>query len=495
MRFPRASGMLVHPTSFPGPYGIGDLGAGARRMLDFLAEARQRIWQVLPLGPTGYGDSPYASFSAFAGNHLLIAPDELVEDGWLRKGDLETVSKFAAGRVEYEAVIAAKTRLLRLAAERFCATASAAQRTALRDFIDEHRGWLNDYALFMALKAASNGAAWTEWDADVAAREPAALSAARARLADDIAFHQFLQWTFFRQWSHLRQYAAAREIKIMGDIAIFVAHDSADVWANRELFALDERGRPTVVAGVPPDYFSATGQRWGNPLYRWDVMAANGYAWWIARVNVALQIADYLRMDHFRGFHDYWEVPASEPTAEHGRWVPGPRLALFHAIAQSLGHLPIFAEDLGVITAPVRHMRERLGFPGMKVLQFAFGSDPHNDHLPHWFTQNTAVYTGTHDNDTAIGWFTHAQPLERAAALMYARSDGTEINWDLIRLALASVADTAIIPLQDVLGLGSEARMNTPGRAAGNWSWRCGEEQLNPDVSARLAELTITFAR
>jgi 4-alpha-glucanotransferase len=495
MRYARASGVLVHPTSFPGRFGIGDLGAGARRVLDFLAAGRQRLWQVLPLGPTGYGDSPYASFSAFAGNHLLIAPDVLVVEGWLRPADLDAMPASPGGRVDYGAVHTAKLALLRLAHERFRAAASGEQRAELDAFVAGNAAWLDDYALFMALKTAHFGGAWPGWEDGVARRDPAALGAARATLAGEIALHQFLQWQFFHQWADLRREAAARDIAIVGDLAIFVAHDSADVWAHRELFTLDERGMPEVVAGVPPDYFSPTGQRWGNPLYRWDVMAQTGYTWWIERVRMALRTADRLRLDHFRGFHAHWEIPGDALTAERGRWVPGPRRKLFDALRRALGEVPILAEDLGVITPPIDRLREHLGFPGMRVLQFAFGGDANSAHLPHTYAHDTVVYTGTHDNDTALGWFASCAPRERERALRYAASDGREINWDLLRLALASVADTAIVPLQDVLGLGSAARMNLPGRAAGNWAWRCVEEQLTPAVSARLAEVTSTYGR
>lgn len=495
MKFARASGVLAHPTSFPSRFGIGDLGAGARHTLEFLAHGGQQLWQVLPLGPTGYGDSPYASLSAFAGNHLLIAPDRLAEAGWLSQLDLDAYPELPASQVDYGAVHPAKMALLRAAHERFRVTASGEQRAEFDAFRAENASWLDDYALFMALKRAHGGVAWTEWEAGVAAREPGALRGAHAALTDDIALHQFLQWVFFRQWTDLRHEAAKREIAVVGDLAIFVAHDSADVWARRDIFALDERGMPTVVAGVPPDYFSRTGQRWGNPLYRWDVLADTGYAWWIERVRTALRLADRLRLDHFRGFDAYWEIPADAPTAETGRWVPGPRLGLFQALTHALGDLPILAEDLGEITPSVHRLRDRLGFPGMRVLQFAFGASAHNQHLPHEYTHDSVVYTGTHDNDTTLGWFKSCAAGERAFALRYAASDGRAFNWDLLRLAWASVADTAIAPLQDVLGLGSEARMNLPGRASGNWVWRCTEEQLSPALSARLAQVTSTYAR
>jgi 4-alpha-glucanotransferase len=495
MTFSRASGVLVHPTSFPGRFGIGDLGCGARRVIDFLAAGRQRLWQVLPLGPTGYADSPYACFSAFAGNHALIAPDALAEHGWLRGHELDAVPAFSASTVDYGPVLRFKQALLRQAHERFRATATASQRADLDAFREANRAWLDDYALFMALKEAHKGAPWTEWEPQLVARRPEALDEARSALADDVWLHEFLQWVFFAQWAALRGYARERGLSIVGDVAIFAAHDSADVWAHPDLFTLDAHGQPMFVAGVPPDYFSRTGQRWGNPPYRWDALASSGYSWWIERMRASLHVTDILRLDHFRGFHAYWEVPATLPTAEHGRWVRGPGAALFRAISAALGDVPLIAEDLGKITPPVRRLRESLGLPGMKILQFAFGSDAHNPHLPHAYTRDMVVYTGTHDNDTALGWFSGRGPRERDFVLRYAHGNGDELHWDFIRLALASVADTAIIPLQDVLGLGSAARMNTPGTPSGNWAWRCTEEQLLPETSARLAALTATYGR
>jgi 4-alpha-glucanotransferase len=495
MQMMRASGLLVHPTSLPGRYGIGDLGPSTRLLLDFLSAAKQHLWQTLPLGPTGYGDSPYASFSAFAGNHQLIAPGDLAERGWLTPSDLDEVPEFAPTAVDYGAAGNFKMALLRRAFERFQARATAERRDTFASFREGNQDWLDDYTLFMALKAAHEGKPWTEWEPALVGREPDALADARRALADDVQLHAFLQWLFFSQWEDVRAYAHERGISIVGDLAIFVAHDSADVWSHRDLFSLDERGNPSVVAGVPPDYFSRTGQRWGNPLYRWDVLASDGYAWWVERVRATLRLADVLRLDHFRGFYAYWEVPASCPTAVEGHWVRAPGKQLFETILHQLGEVQIIAEDLGKITAPVRRLRETLGLPGMKVLQFAFGSDARNKHLPHWFTSNTAVYTGTHDNDTACGWFQSRGKREREFALSYLDSDGREFNWDLIRAALASVADIAVVPLQDVLGLGSEARMNLPGRAAGNWTWRCTQDQLTEKVSARLAALTALYAR
>jgi 4-alpha-glucanotransferase len=487
--------VLVHPTSFPGRFGIGDLGPGARLVLDFLAAGRQRLWQVLPLGPTGFGESPYAAFSAFAGNHLLIAPEGLAERGWLGADELAAAPALADDRVDFDRVRDVKLGLFRAAHRRFRAGAGPEQRAEIEAFRAANASWLEDYALFMALKAAHDGAPWTSWEPDLAARRPEALAEAGRVLAEDVDLHRFLQWVFVAQWEAVRAEARRREIAVVGDVAIFLAHDSADVWAHRELFCLDGRGEPTAMAGVPPDYFSRSGQLWGNPLYRWNRMAGDGYAWWIERVRAALRLADVLRLDHFRGFEAYWEVPAGEETAERGRWVRGPGMRLFRAIRRALGEVPIIAEDLGEITDAVRRLRAHAGFPGMRVLQFAFGAGAGNDHLPHLYPHDTAVYTGTHDNDTTRGWFASRDPREREHALRYAASDGREFNWDLIRLALASVADTAIMPLQDVLGLGSEARMNTPGRAAGNWAWRCAAEQLTAEHSARLAALTELYGR
>jgi 4-alpha-glucanotransferase len=495
MTLSRASGVLVHPTSFPSRCGIGDLGDGARGVFAARAPARQRLWQVLPLGPTGYGDSPYASFSAFAGNHSLIAPEMLVEQGWLRREELDDLPTFPESVVDYGQVLPIKLALLRHAHERFEAQATPGQRAECDAFAAANSAWLDDYALFMALKHAHRDAPWTEWEPDLVARQPAALARARTALAGEIRLHTFLQWTFITQWDALRGYAGERGIRVIGDVPIFVAHDSADVWAHAELFALDGRGLPTVVAGVPPDYFSRTGQRWGNPLYRWDILTHSGYSWWIDRVRAARRTADILRLDHFRGFYAYWEVPAAAPTAARGRWVRAPGAELFRAIFGALGDVPLIAEDLGKITPPVERLRASLGLPGMKVLQFAFGTDARNAHLPHLYTHDTAVYTGTHDNDTTVGWFATRGAQERDFILRYTGGDGREIHWDLMRVALASVADTAIIPLQDVLGLGSAARMNTPGTSSGNWAWRCTDAQLTAKTSERLATLTTTYGR
>ncbi len=495
MKWTRASGVLVHPTSFPSAHGIGDLGPGAITLLDFLAASGQRLWQILPLGPTGYGNSPYASRSAFAGNPLLISPERLVEEDMLPASALGDTPEFPADHVDYERVAPWKYILLRRAYEHFQRHAPPEMREAFEAFRAAEDAWLGDYALFMALKQAHDGRAWTEWSAPYVTREPDALAQARRELADEIAFETFTQFVFFRQWSAVRQAARERSISIVGDVAIFVAHDSADVWARRELFSLDDAGNPTVVAGVPPDYFSATGQRWGNPLYRWDVLEETGYAWWIERIRKALDVEDYIRLDHFRGFEAYWEIPGKSETAVEGRWVAGPSKKLFDAIQAALGEVPFIAEDLGLITPEVRVLRRELGFPGMKVLQFAFGSGPENNDLPHHFTHNAIVYTGTHDNDTSRGWFESRDGNERTYALQYLATDPEQVVWAMIRAALASVANLAVVPLQDLLDLGREARMNFPSRADGNWRWRVQADQLTETLAARLAALTATYGR
>jgi 4-alpha-glucanotransferase len=496
----RSAGLLLHPTSLPGPYGIGDLGPAAYAFVEALASARQQWWQVLPLGPTGFGDSPYQSFSAFAGNPYLVSPDLLIRDGLVRGEDVAT-GRFAEGRVEYGPVIQFKLMLLTRAWDNFRAGAAPGLRAEFEQFCFEQTGWLDDYALFMALKEAHEGRAWFDWEIGVALRDPDALADARRGLDRPMRFQGFVQWLFFEQWTDARRYANERGVRIIGDIPIFVAQDSADVWVNRDLFHLDERGQPTVVAGVPPDAFSVTGQRWGNPLYDWERLSETGFSWWIERFQATLQLVDTVRLDHFRGFESYWEVPAEHETAEHGRWVAGPRDGLFAAIAAQLGRIPMIVEDLGEITPEVHALRERLGFPGMKVLQFAFGDDAkdeptgRNPYLPHNYLRDCVAYTGTHDNDTTVGWFDALGAAERASVLRYLGTDGRDIAWDLIRLALSSVAEWAVIPLQDVLSLGAEARMNVPGRPQDNWTWRYTEGTLTPAHAERLAELTMTYGR
>ena len=492
----RSSGLLLHITSLPGPYGIGDLGPEARAFAADLADAGCTFWQVLPLGPTGYGDSPYQTFSAFAGNPYLVSPDDLVAEGLLQPAEMVEVPAFPRGRVDYAALIPWKRALLRRAFERFREGRFPQLEADLAAFRARHATWLDDFALFMALKEAHGGAPWTQWPSPLRSREPTALAQARQTLADAVERVVFEQFLFFRQWQALRKAAAARGVRFIGDAPIFVAHDSADVWAHPELFCLDETGQPTVVAGVPPDYFSPTGQRWGNPLYCWETHRGQGYAWWLARLRTLLDLVDVVRLDHFRGFVAYWEIPAEAPTAEAGRWVKGPGAAFFAAVRDALGNPSLIAEDLGVITPEVEALRDRFGFPGMKVLLFAFGSGPQNPFLPHNYAHsNFVVYTGTHDNDTAWGWWgERASEAERDFARRYLAVDGSDIAWDLIRAAWRSVAKWAIAPVQDVLGLGNEARMNYPGRMSGNWAWRM-VGRLPRETLARLAEFNALYGR
>jgi 4-alpha-glucanotransferase len=495
MEWKRVGGILLHPTSLPARFGIGDLGDEAYRFVDWLASAAQQLWQILAIGPTGYADSPYASFSAFAGNPMLISPDRLATAGDLSSSEVADVPAFPADHVDFGWVIQFKTGLFHKAARTFFDHASSERRDQFEQFCHDHRRWLDDFALFMAVKAQHNLVAWTQWEQDIALRRSEAVARWQDKLADEIRYHKYLQFQFFQQWQALRRYANERQVQIMGDIPIFVAHDSADVWAHPELFYLDEQGEPTVVAGVPPDYFSATGQRWGNPLYRWDLMEERGYTWWIDRVRHTFSLVDILRIDHFRGFEAYWEIPASEPTAVVGRWVKGPGNKLFHALKAALGELPIIAEDLGVVTPEVVALREEFGFPGMKVLQFAFDSDATNPYLPFNHDHDCVVYTGTHDNDTTRGWYESQSEDLRHRVRLYMGTHGHDISWDLIRLALSSVADIAVVPLQDVLGLGSEARMNRPGDPKGNWQWRYLPGGLNNELATRLRTLVEIYGR
>jgi 4-alpha-glucanotransferase len=487
---PRACGVLLHPTSLPGPHGCGDLGEGARQFIDWAAAAGQRLWQVLPLGGIGAGHSPYMSPSAFAGNPLLVDLADLQRCGWLTTEEIEPATPFPAHRVDYAAVVPWRMRRLALAAERFERRADAAARSEYGRFCDEQAWWLEDYALFMALAAAQPGRGWAGWLEGLAEREPAALTRARARLAAQLAVWRFIQWCFFRQWRALRGYAHARGVRLFGDAPIFVSADSADVWAHPGLFELDAAGRPLAVAGVPPDYFSTTGQRWGNPLYRWDAHAATGYDWWRKRVQNSLASFDLLRIDHFRGFAAYWRIPVHEPTAIRGEWMPGPGEALFRELTRSLGPLPIVAEDLGIITPDVEQLRRAFGFPGMRVLQFAWDGDIDNPHLPHNHSADAVVYTGTHDNDTTVGWWAAVDERTRCHVRDYLATEGHEIHWDLIRAACASRADTAILPMQDVLGLDGRHRMNTPGQADGCWEWRFEwAQEVSAELGQRLAAL------
>jgi 4-alpha-glucanotransferase len=491
---PRSSGILLHPTSLPGPYGIGDLGLHAYHWIDTLVDARQKWWQILPLTPTGLGDSPYSSFSAFAGNPNLIGPDLLKDDGLLRRAEVPPTS-FNPDRVDYSVVTGFKAQLLARAWENFQSGAAPALKQPLEEFERQQRSWLEDYALYRAIKDARGGASWYEWPAELIERKPAVLERARKDLQSGIGYHKFGQFLFYRQWLNVKKYAVEQGIRIIGDVPIFVAYDSADVWANQSIFQLDRSGKQKVVAGVPPDYFSATGQLWGNPLYDWDAVRKAGYRWWVDRIKTTLQQVDVVRLDHFRGFEAYWEVPAGRPTAEQGRWVQAPGAELFTLLRKELGGLPFIAEDLGLITPQVEALRKQFNLPGMCVLQFAFGGGNDNPYLPHNYEHNSAAYTGTHDNNTSRGWYQSAPDHEKDHLRRYLARDGSDIAWDLIRAAWASVADYAIAPLQDVMNLGQEGRMNFPGHALGNWSWRFREDQLSHGSLERLAGLTELYRR
>ncbi|MHB0858184.1 MAG: 4-alpha-glucanotransferase [Anaerolineae bacterium] len=491
----RRSGILCHPSSLPGRFGIGELGAHARNLVDFLAAAGQTVWQILPLGPTGYGDSPYQPFSAFAGNPLFIDLETLVAQGLLDEEDVVLDQPFSDTQVLYGPVIAFKRRVLNRAFENMRRRNDPGIRAQQEAFEAQNRDWLDDFALFMALKLRNHWAVWTDWDRAIALREPGALVYWREELKDEIDFQRYAQFLFDSQWAALRRYANERGVLIVGDMPIFMGHDSSEVWGNRELFQLDEHGLPSVVAGVPPDYFSATGQLWGNPHYRWDVLKAQGYSWWVRRFQRALSQVDMVRVDHFRGFAGYWVVPAHEETAIHGHWVKGPGADLFHVLQKELGDVPILAEDLGLITSDVVALRKEFDLPGMTVLQFAFDGDASSPHLPHHHEPRSICYTGTHDNDTTVGWFATRGEAAKHRVRVYTGSDGSHINWALIRLAMTSVAEMAIYPLQDVLGLGSEARLNVPGRPHGNWTWRYRRAELEDGLAVALRELALVTGR
>ncbi|MBX3069885.1 MAG: 4-alpha-glucanotransferase [Thermomicrobiales bacterium] len=494
MRFDRSSGILLHPTSFPGPHGVGDLGAQAYRFVDWLERGRQRLWQVLPLGPTGYGNSPYASPSAFAGNPLLISLDLLRDQGLLTDIQLTPLVPFPDHEVSFDDVAHFKSTLLWDAFRRAREPGAPFDWQAFERFREQEGPWLSDFALFMALKESQGNVHWLEWPQELRKRSPEAMIAARIDLAEQIAFHEFAQFVFRDQWLALKRYANDRGIRIVGDIPIYVAADSVDVWANQDEFRLDDEGRPTVVTGVPPDYFSVDGQLWGNPLFDWPRMAQDGFRWWRERVEGTFELVDIIRIDHFRGFAAGWVVPAGDDTARGGRWERGPGEALLSAIDQA-HEARFILEDLGLITPDVHALRRNLDMPGMKVLQFAFDGDPRNSYLPHNFEPNCAVYPGTHDNQTTIGWFSGLNDHQRRFVQGYLGTDGSDIAWDLMRQALASVADLAICPLQDVMRLSDEARMNTPGLPSGNWGWRYLEHQLHDGLADGLADLTATYGR
>jgi 4-alpha-glucanotransferase len=507
MRFDRASGILLHPTCLPSPFGIGDFGPAAFAFVAFLKDAGQKVWQVLPLNPTGYGDSPFQCFSAYAGNHLLISLEKLQQRGILDAADLRGCPEFPPDSVDFESVIPWKTGVLTKAAARFQGTACGDDKRAFDDFCAKNVSWLPDFALFMACKQAHGGVAWNRWPDEIAQRTPTALNAARDQLKDSLLTVQFWQFEFFRQWKELQDYAHQSGIRIIGDLPIYVALDSADVWAHREYFQLSPDGQPLKIAGVPPDYFSPTGQCWGNPIYRWDRLQEAGYRWWIERFRGALELYDAIRIDHFRGFEAYWEISGEETTAINGRWVKAPGADFFAALEREFGDLPIIAENLGVITSEVEAIRERFDFPGMAILQFAFGKDPQGPSFrPHNYRRELVAYTGTHDNDTTVGWWNSTGASdstrtpedvakEHAFARAYLHFEDEPIHWVLIQHIMSSVADLGVVPLQDALGLGTEARMNLPGTATGNWRWRFRPGVLTAELAKRLREMAELYDR
>jgi 4-alpha-glucanotransferase len=490
----RRSGVLLHPSSFPGPWGIGDLGAAARSFIDFLGDTHQQLWQVLPLGPTGDDGSPYSSFSSSAGNPLLISLEALAEEGIAAPAS--SPGTVASSPVDQRAVRASKLPALRRAAQE--CQVNSTWRGEFERFSASQAEWLDDYTLFMALKDAHSGKTWNLWPAGLVRREPEALAQARAALAEQVTFHKFLQFAFYRQWSALREYAHQRCIRIVGDIPFYVAFDSVDVWANPQNFALSpDTFEPRLMAGVPPDYFSKTGQLWGNPVYDWQHLERHGFDWWVQRFRRLTQLVDVVRIDHFRGFQAFWQVPHGETTAINGTWVECPGDAFFHTLEHELGHLPVWAEDLGLVTPEVERLRDDFDFPGMKVLQFAFDDKgAENPYLPFNFEPNYICYTGTHDNETIVGWWHHLGEGTRRQVLDYVGACGEkEIHWTMIRLAMSSIADSVVIPLQDLLGLGTEARMNVPGRADGNWSWRYASTAITDELASRLEAVTTACGR
>lgn len=497
MPFPRTSGILLHPTSFPGRFGIGDLGCEAYHFVDFLGSSGQQLWQILPLGPTGDSNSPYASYSAMAGNPLLLSLEVLHNVGLLENVNLTNLPEFNTETVDFSLVIQTKMSLLRQACENFKTNATSVGQQEFEEFCQSRVYWLDDYALFMALKEAHGGASWNNWEPEIAQRHPEAIAQWQRRLADEIFYHKYLQFEFFYQWSELKRYANRGGIQIIGDISIYVAHDSADVWANPEIFCLDKQtGEPALMAGTPADYFSATGQLWGNPVYDWVKLQQSDFKWWVQRFQAMLNYVDIIRIDHFRGFQAYWAVKQGETTGINGKWITAPGSAFFEVLKEKLGLLPILAEDLGAITPEVEALRDLFEFPGMKILQFAFGSESEKRFLPFNYRRNCAVYTGTHDNDTTLGWFNQLSPQDRVAVRRYLGCTSSEgIHWDLIRLAHSSVSNQAIIPLQDILGLDTQARMNFPGKNVGNWGWRYKSAALTPEIRLRLKTMTETYGR
>ncbi len=498
MHFDRSAGILLHPTSLPSRFGIGDLGKDAYRFIDFLAETKQKLWQVLPLGPTSFGDSPYQCLSAFAGNPLLISLEKLVDDKICSEKILRDVPDFPSDKVNYGDVIEYKFEVLELVYKEFKASKNESIKKSFSDFCTNEKTWIDDFALFVALKDYHDGKPWNEWDKEIAQRKEKALNHFKNFLKDEIEFHKFIQFLFFQQWSELKSYTNSKGIKIIGDLPIFVAFDSADVWVNRNLFEVSEDGKPLFIAGVPPDYFSPTGQRWGNPHYKWEVMEKDDYKWWRERFSSLLKMTDIIRIDHFRGFYNYWKIPGDAPTAEKGEWVPGPGEKFFSTLEKYFGKLPIIAEDLGILVPEVYELRDKFGFPGMKILQFAFGSNGERKFLPHNYIRNCVVYTGSHDNDTTLGWWNSIQndgTDTKEFFLNYSGSNGIDICKDMIRLAYSSIADLVIIPLQDFLRLGSEARMNFPGKPDGNWSWRFNWNQITDSLIEEIKTFIKIFER
>ncbi|MDC0834606.1 4-alpha-glucanotransferase [Leptolyngbya valderiana BDU 20041] len=499
MPFPRSSGILLHPTSLPGRFGIGDLGEEAYRFVDFLAGSGQQLWQILPLGPTGYGNSPYLSYSAMAGNPLLISLERLCDDGLLSQEDLAEVPELPSDRVDYDRVEQVKTPLLQKSYRNFRSVATTDQQKEFVEFCKDKAHWLDDYALFISLKTqVYNGTSWNTWDDEISKRDPKALEKWREELHEEVEFRKYLQFEFFRQWSALKEYANDRQIQMFGDIPFYVAHDSADVWAHRDIFCLDEEtGKPSLMAGVPPDYFSATGQLWGNPIYDWEELKKTNFRWWMQRFHAVLDRLDLIRIDHFRGFEAYWAVPGDEETAMNGEWVEAPGYEFFDRLKEELGELPIVAEDLGIITPEVEALRDRFKFPGMKILHFAFDSGRDNPYLPfNYDSKNFVVYTGTHDNNTTVGWYEARSDEENQWVWNYIGcSRGEGFHWDLIRLAMSTNANQAVFPLQDLFGLGADARMNEPSKAEGNWEWRYDPELLTDELRDRLLFYTCVYGR
>jgi 4-alpha-glucanotransferase len=487
--------VILHPSSLPGADGIGDLGPDAYRWVDFLAESGCTLWQVLPLGPTGYGDSPYQCFSAFAGNPYLISPVLLLDQKLLSPKDLADRPNLPSDHVDFGAMIPWKTLVLNRAFVNFKKSKDRALLNSYEQFCEDQKSWLDDFSLFMAIKETLGGGSWGDWPIPLRSRDPHALTQFASEHQEEIVRQKFRQYLFFEQWDGVRSYARQKHIQIIGDIPIFVAYDSADAWSHPELFFLDKDGQPTCVAGVPPDYFSPTGQLWGNPLYRWSVHKATSYAWWLERIKAVLNLVDYIRLDHFRGFAGYWEIPSGQPTAEIGKWVKGPGKDFFRILQKSFASLPLLAEDLGEITPDVVELRDFFGLPGMKVLQFGFASTPDDPFLPHNYPQNCIAYTGTHDNDTARGWYEAATEKEKDLCRRYLARSGGDISWDMIRAVWSSTAAFALAPLQDFLGLGGFARMNFPGKLGGNWSWRYTSEQLSDEMLSRISEMNFLYSR